>query len=134
MLVLTWAALGCSSSENGGSGGAGAVAGAAGADSGAPDATLPFTVSAFDDARIGSDSSKPNFQKATVDVDWGPGPFSKVTLVADLGTTCFPFEGWKDNPPPPGQAWPADCDAFDRNYEFRLDPPADPVAGRRPSS
>lgn len=130
LAALSLSAWGCSSSEDGGTGGSG---GSAGSDSGSADgpteAPAAFTAPAFAEVRIGSDSSKPNFQQATADIDWGPGPFSKVTLVADLGTTCFPFDSWKDNPPPTGHNWPADCDAFDRNYEFRLDPPADPAAG-----
>jgi hypothetical protein len=133
-LALVVSTTACSSNESGATVATGGGAGAAGADSGVPDASeagppATFSVPAFDQIRIASDSSKPNFQRASVDIDWGPGPFAKVTLVADLGTTCFPFDTWKNNPPPAGQNWPADCDAFDRNYEFRLDPPADAAAG-----
>jgi hypothetical protein len=86
---------------------------------------------AFDAARITSDSSQPNFQRITTEIDLGAGPFASVTLTTDLGTTCYPFEGWKADPPPAGQNYPADCDAFDRNYEYTLDEPmtaADPPA------
>jgi len=118
----------CSSEDSspastGGSGGDGGVWDASDA---AEESAAAYSVPAFDHVRIGSDSSQPNFQKALADIDWGPGPFAKVTLVADLDTTCYPFEKWNTNPPPSGENWPADCDAFDRNYEFRLDPPADP--------
>jgi len=129
LALLSWGTGACSSDEP-----AAGSGGAAGSDGGPEDASeaaapAPFTVAAFDKVRINSDSAKPNFQKATVEIDWGAGPFEKVTLVADLGTTCYPFENWKANPPPAGQNWPADCDAFDRNYEFRLDPPTDPKVG-----
>lgn len=98
----------------------------AGADEDAT-ATQPYVVDAFDRVRINSDSAKPNFQHAETMVDFGAGSFEKVTLVVDLNTTCFPFDSWKDNPPPSGQNWPADCDAFDRNFEFTLDEPATPA-------
>lgn len=129
MLLVAMALAGCSSEEaapdgSGGAGGGGA-AGAAGADAGFAE---PYAVPAFDAVRIGSDSSQPNFQKADVDVDLGSGPFEKVTLVVDLDTTCYPFEKWQDNPPPPGHNWPADCDAFDRNFELTFDP-ADAAGG-----
>lgn len=79
----------------------------------------------FDNVRITSNSAGPNFQQANATIDFGAGPFTKVTLVVDLASTCFPFDGWKTNPPPTGQNWPADCDAFDRNFEFTLDEPKD---------
>ncbi|MFN7135759.1 MAG: peptide-N-glycosidase F-related protein, partial [Myxococcales bacterium] len=47
-----------------------------------------------------------------------------------LASTCFPFDSWQANPPPPGHNWPADCDAYDRNFEFVLDPAAS--ASERP--
>lgn len=102
-------------------GAGGASAGAAGAAGGVPG--TPSTV--FDNVRITSNSAGPNFQQANATVDFGAGPFTKVTLVVDLASTCFPFDGWKTNPPPTGQNWPADCDAFDRNFEFTLDEPKD---------
>ncbi len=80
----------------------------------------------FDNARIGSDSAKPNFQKVSVDVEpLKGGPFANVKLVIDLTSTCFPFDTWKTtNKPPAGQNWPADCDAFDRNFETIMVDPA----------
>jgi len=91
-----------------------------------PDAGLPNpsqTLTVFDGARISSDSKAPNFQVISSDVDFSGGPFTSVTLSADLGTTCVPFSAWADHPPPSGQHWPADCDAFDRNFEISLDGP-----------
>jgi hypothetical protein len=135
-LPLIWLCA-CSSKpagspSTGGSGGAaGADAGSGGtpgdASSDAPAA--PYTINAFDNVRIGSDSSKPNFQNATADIDLEDGPFASVKLIIDLGTTCYPFDSWQNDPPPAGQNWPADCDAFDRNFEFSLDDPADPKVG-----
>lgn len=132
--TLLLLAVACSSEERaasgaGGSGGttaSGGAAGSAGTDGGGQ---APYSVQAFDAVRIQSDSSKPNFQKASSEVDFGTGPFQKATLVVDLATTCYPFESWKTNPPPPGHNWPADCDAFDRNFEIVLDPPKDAKAG-----
>ncbi|MBX5484020.1 MAG: hypothetical protein IRZ16_19520 [Myxococcaceae bacterium] len=91
----------------------------AGTDAGTP---APFTLTAFDNARITSKSGEPNFQKVETEIDWGTAPKEKVTLVVDLASTCYPFESWQQNPPPQGENWPADCDAFDRNFEFILDP------------
>lgn len=85
----------------------------------------PTTVTVFDDARITSQGDQANFQKIHGTVDLGAGPFSQVTMIVDLRSTCFPFANWRSNPPPTGQNWPADCDAFDRNFEFTLDEPAD---------
>ena len=131
---LAVALVACSSS--GGSGGAPPTdSGATSDDTAASgDATsavdagpAPYTVTLFDDARIGSDSTKPNFQKVAVDLPpLHDGPFAKVTLVLDLTSTCFPFDKWKTNKPPAGQNWPADCDAFDRNFETWLVDPAAP--------
>jgi hypothetical protein len=81
----------------------------------------------FDAARVTSDQSQPNFQHITAEIDLHGGPFASVMLEADLGTTCYPFENWKANPPPAGQNFPADCDAFDRNFEFTLDEPLQPT-------
>ncbi|MEB2313156.1 MAG: peptide-N-glycosidase F-related protein [Sorangiineae bacterium] len=119
--LAVWAAL----SVLGCGGGDEAKGGSAGADGGAdgPAASSPYTIEAFDAVRITSDSSAPNFQHATADIELRDAPFASVKLVVDLGTTCYPFDGWKDNPPPPGQDWPADCDAFDRNFELSLDDP-----------
>ncbi len=77
----------------------------------------------FDAARISSKASDPNFQELSADLDLSDGPYESATLIADLGTTCVPFSSWADNPPPMGENWPADCDAFDRNFEISLDGP-----------
>jgi hypothetical protein len=103
-----------------------ALAGCSSAVKKAPPDLAPVVQTAvvFDNVRISSQSSAPSFQHATADIDFGTGPFSKVVLIADLTSTCFPFDKWQSDPPPMGQNWPADCDAFDRNYEFTLDEPA----------
>jgi Peptide-N-glycosidase F, C terminal len=111
-----------------------------GDDDGAVDATVvdaappdvfyaaPYVVPAFDKARITSIGGMPNFQQVNASIDVGAGPFASVKLVVDLSSTCYPFESWTQ--PPAGQNWPADCDAFDRNFEFTLDdPPGGPDAG-----
>lgn len=84
-----------------------------------------FSTTIFDDVRIQSHSDRPNFQNALADIEFGDGPFEEATLVVDLKTSCFPFESWEDNPPPQGEYWPADCDAFDRNFNLTLDDPED---------
>lgn len=124
--ALCLAGCGSSSSDNGAGGSGGGAGASTDAGSDAPGYADPYTIDAFDNVRITSDSSQPDFQHATVDVDFHDGPFASVKLVADLATTCYPFDGWKNDPPPSGQNWPADCDAFDRNYEFSLDDPANP--------
>lgn len=127
-LALPLGSMGCSDTKT--QADSATNAGASGAAGAGGSAAAPYTVTAFDAVRIGSDASKPNFQKADAAVDWGTGPFANVRLVVDLSTTCFPFESWAQNPPPSGQNWPADCDAFDRNFEFLLDPPGDDATGR----
>jgi hypothetical protein len=122
----------CSSEESsdGASGGSssGGSGGSAGASDAGSDASLqPYQIPAFDAVRIGSDSNQPNFQEASTEIDFGTGPFEKVTMIVDLESTCFPFEKWQANPPPSGQNWPADCDAFDRNFELYLDQPKAPA-------
>ncbi len=112
---------------------AGALDGGAG-DGGAPDAAAsadaavdagapraPFEVVVYDRVRISSLGDDPNFQNALGSFDLGPGPFAEVTLTVELDTTCFPFDRWRDDPPPAGQNWPASCDAYDRNFEVVLD-------------
>ena len=101
----------------------GALPDAAPADSG-PDAPAAYELAPFESARIGSQGGQPNFQQVEAEIDLHDGPFANVTMVVDLGTTCFPFAGWAADPPPVGQNWPADCDAFDRNFELTLDDPA----------
>src|SRR5438094_104899 len=78
-----------------------------------------YTIEAFDSVRISSHSEEPNFQKASATLDFKDGPFASALLIVDLATTCYPFENWST--PPAGQNWPADCDAFDRNFEISLD-------------
>jgi hypothetical protein len=82
------------------------------------------SVKLFDKIRISSHSEEPPFQKATAPLDFGAGPFDKVTFIADLDTTCYPFTKWADDKPPAGQNFPPKCDAFDRNFEFTIDEPA----------
>ncbi len=81
----------------------------------------PYELTVLDAVRIGSKSEEPNFQNARAPVTLKDGPFEKVTLTVQLATTCYPFESWADNRPPAGQNWPADCDAFDRNFETSLE-------------
>ncbi|HEX7663528.1 MAG TPA: peptide-N-glycosidase F-related protein [Polyangiaceae bacterium] len=88
----------------------------------------PFTTTLLDNAHIGSDSSAADFQKATAPVTLTGGPFAEVKLVVDLASPCFPFSNWTSDPPPSGQNWPADCDAFDRNFEMALLDPANASA------
>jgi hypothetical protein len=77
-----------------------------------------YGIELYDRVRINSRGGQPNHRKALADFDLRAAPFERVTLVVDLDTTCYPFESWQDNPPPAGENWPADCDAFDRNFEF----------------
>ena len=103
---------------------------------GQPDAAVesgpaaPYSLTLLDNAHIGSDSSKPDFHVATATgVQLTGGPFASVNLVVDLTSPCFPFSNWTTDPPPAGQNWPTDCDAFDRNFEMALvDPAADTTA------
>lgn len=90
------------------------------AGSDAPSYGPPRTEQVFDAIRISSIREDEYFQRATVPVDFGEGPFERVTLSVQLETTCFPFSEWSE--PPEGHRWPADCDAYDRNFEFVLDP------------
>lgn len=86
-------------------------------------AAAPYDLPLFDEVRISSSDKDPHFQQAEVEVDFGTGPFASATLIADLTSTCFPFEQAKDDPPPEGHHYPPQCDAFDRNFEFTLDEP-----------
>lgn len=112
----------------GGSDGAGGAGGLNDGETSSPHAP-PHEIAVFEKVRITSDASQPNFQQANAELDLRDGPFASVKLVVDLETTCYPFETWQDNPPPEGENWPADCDAFDRNFELSLDDPEDPAAG-----
>ncbi|WP_438000057.1 peptide-N-glycosidase F-related protein [Sorangium sp. So ce185] len=102
-------------------------AGGQGGEEQEPSPAPAYTIAAFEEVRITSDASQPNFQQANADIDLRDGPFASVRLVVELESTCYPFETWEDNPPPEGQSWPADCDAFDRNFELSLDDPVDPA-------
>ena len=128
LLVLTLA-LGCGTKGSSGApDDAGIDAGASddGDASGDDDANGPaaYTVALLQKAAIVSDGSKPNFQNATAPVALAEASFSSVQLVVDLTSPCFPFSNWKTDKPPAGQNWPADCDAFDRNFEMSLEDPA----------
>jgi hypothetical protein len=89
----------------------------------APQLDQPFTLSLFEDTVISSDVAAQNFQRARADADWGSGPFTQVTLIVALETTCYPFEEWQAEDIPDGHNYPASCDAYDRNFEFTLDEP-----------
>jgi hypothetical protein len=80
-------------------------------------------VTLFDQVRITSAQDQPNFQNVRTSLHLD-GPATAVRLVLDLDTTCFPFTKWATNPPPPNQNYPADCDAYDRNFEVTIDDPA----------
>ena len=103
----------------------------AGAPDSGPEAeagpAAPYTQMLLDNARITSISSMPNYQVATADVQLTGGPFASVTLTVDLTSTCYPFSNWATDKPPAGQNWPADCDAYDRNFEMALLDPANPT-------
>ena len=96
-------------------------------------APFTYTVPLLQKAAIVSDGSKPNFQNATGPVALAEPTFTSVKLVVDLTSACFPFSNWKTDKPPTGQHWPADCDAFDRNFEMSLiDPSVAPDAASAP--
>ena len=79
----------------------------------------PFAIAAISGVGLGSENGTgwPETGEVVRAVDWGDGPFHQVTLAVELGSACFPFETWADDPPPAGQLWPAACDAFDRNID-----------------
>jgi Peptide-N-glycosidase F, C terminal len=84
------------------------------------ESAAPGTV-VLDHVRIGSKNGKgwPNYGFAWGDIDFGSTPAAKVVLVLDLESPCYPFE--EVTPPPVGQNWPANCDAFDRNFSVFVD-------------
>ena len=88
--------------------------------------TEPYEVIVFEREPIYS-YGETNFQNALADLDFGVGPFAEVKLTVELHTTCFPFEGWADDPPPEGHNWPPSCDAFDRNFELHMTPDNGPL-------
>jgi hypothetical protein len=90
-------------------------------DQAVPMNTDPFEVMIHDQVRIVSYGEE-NFQNAFGSFDLGTGPFESVILEINLDTTCYPFERWRDDPPPTGHNWPPSCDAFDRNFELVLNP------------
>lgn len=130
-LVLVCALSACSDSSNdvvdAGVGDLGAELDA-GADADA-NVAAPYSVTVIDNARITSVAELPNFQRVEAAVpQLHDGAFQRVTLVLDLTSTCFPFDSWSSHAPPSGQNWPADCDAFDRNFETSLVDPNAPDA------
>lgn len=96
-----------------------------GTTTGEPVQREPFSIQVLDNAWI-SGMDGWNTQHRDVAFDLGAAPFSKVTLVVDLDTDCYPWDKWQESPPPPGQNWPASCDAFDRTMGFISDPGGDP--------
>jgi hypothetical protein len=103
-----------------------AAACGSGGNSAPPDAAPPYEVAILTHAHIGSHGDQPDFQKAHGAVDFGGAPVEQATLIVDLESPCYPFDKWQTDKPPAGQRWPADCDAFDRNFELTLDEPAAP--------
>jgi hypothetical protein len=89
----------------------------------------PLTIPLFDRQHVGSNNTLPDFHVARAPVKLTGGPFASVKLVVDLESPCYPFDKWKTDRPPTGQNYPADCDAFDRNFEGSLQPlPTDAAA------
>lgn len=89
----------------------------------------PVTVVVLDHAHIGSNPAMPDYQAASAPLPALPaGTFQRATLVLDLATTCFPFSGWANDPPPAGHNFPPSCDAFDRLWETSLVDAANPTA------
>jgi hypothetical protein len=94
-------------------------------DAGTDAGSEQYEVLLFERARISSQGGMPNFHRVRAALSaLRGGPFANVTLVTQLDTTCFPFTSWATNAPPAGHTWPADCDAFDRNYEWSLIDPS----------
>jgi hypothetical protein len=94
-----------------------------GADDGSLEESSSDAILVLDRVRIGSLNGRgwPNIGRASAEFVVEKGPFAKVTLVIDLESACYPFEKWSNDPPPAGQVWPADCDAFDRNFNVFID-------------
>lgn len=93
----------------------------------APEPSLPSepaTLVILDNARIGSKPQQPSYQRVTGVVALPDQAVGKAKLVVDLETSCFPFAKWQTEPPPPGENWPASCDAFDRVFEISMLDPA----------
>jgi len=127
ILPLLIVAVACSDDDTGQGADAGAVAdqavkNEAGADLAAPDMSAPYTLTPMKRVRINSTGSV-NVRKATADLAFDKGPYAKVVMSVELESSCYPFTKWQSNPPPAGHNWPKDCDAYDRNFSFYLDPP-----------
>jgi hypothetical protein len=118
--IFVLLAGGCSDDDGAGGDPDAAIDAASGPDL----ATQPETVTVFDRVRVNSKGDV-NVRKAEAPLTIKAGRYAKATLLVELETSCFPFESWQQNPPPAGQNWPANCDAFDRNFELRLNPPKD---------
>jgi hypothetical protein len=89
-------------------------------DAGTSDAGT-ITQVAFNDIWISSTTGT-YVRSATTTVAFEGGPFSSVSLNIQLTSPCFPWSNWTTDLPPSGQDWPANCDAFDRNFDFTFDP------------
>ncbi|MCB9638492.1 MAG: hypothetical protein H6727_06235 [Myxococcales bacterium] len=85
--------------------------------------TGPHTIPVFDKVIIHS-TGDVNVRKALADFRFFHTSFQRVFLHVQLDTSCYPFEKWQQDPPPAGQNWPPKCDAFDRNFDFHIEPPA----------
>lgn len=90
---------------------------------------LPYKITLFDNIRINSreeyeGKKYEHVRSAKTAFEFKPGSYAKVELVVSLDTTCFPFEKWSSDPRPAGHRWPPMCDAYDRNFEFVLNPAA----------
>jgi|GEM_PF-731130 len=87
----------------------------------------PYKITPFDRTRINS-RGKVNVRTINTALAFKDGPFAKVKMIVNLESSCYPFSKWASNRPPAGQNWPADCDAYDRNFEISLNPPKDKAA------
>jgi len=121
-----------SSPNTGGAGAAGgtgvATAGSSGAAAGAAGSanTQPFEHKLLEHTWFSGPELGYDTQFLDRPFDLGAGPFRRVTLTFQLESPCFPFDKWRDNPPPDGHAFPAQCDRFDRLMYFEIDPAASP--------
>ncbi len=128
VVAASLGALGCGGSNQGTGAGTSSTGSSSGAGGSGGSPAAAYDITALDGVRIGSNpDDKASYQHADAEVDLGKGPFASVSVSIDLATTCYPFDGWTNDPPPPGQNWPADCDAFDRNFELSFDDPDHPT-------
>lgn len=81
--------------------------------------TTPSEVSVIEGARISSQPDDPNFHRVRGTLQLA-GSYADARLRIELGTTCYPFEGWRDLEIPEGHRWPSSCDAYDRNFEILM--------------